>query len=136
MFKGITIFLAAWALEAGAQQIKKVPIQPTPAASGTAMFHEYCASCHGSDGKGYGPAAAALKKRPADLTQLARKNGGSFPEARVINLITGNDVIVAHGTRDMPVWGELFWSLGPHDERLVRLRMENLAQYIKSIQAR
>jgi mono/diheme cytochrome c family protein len=127
MFKGITILLAAWALHAGAQEIKKVPIQPTPASSGKAMFREYCASCHGVNGKGKGPAAAALKQGPSNLTGLAHKNGGSFWESQVINFISGSQVTAAHATREMPIWGELFWSLSPHDERIVRLRMENLA---------
>lgn len=89
----------------GGQEIKKVPIQPTPAGDGKTMFHEYCAACHGTGGKGDGPAASALKKRPADLTQLARKNNGTFPEMHVMNFITGADVVAAHGSRDMPVWG-------------------------------
>lgn len=137
MFKAITIVLAiAGAL--GAQEIKRVTIQSSPvpsAASGQGMFREYCAVCHGAAGKGDGPAATALKKRPADLTQLARKNNGKFPEVQVMNFITGYDVVAAHGTRDMPVWGRLFRSLEANDNHMPDLRVKNLTDYIKSFQA-
>lgn len=121
-----------------AQQIKKTTIQSAPvpsAASGQGMFQEYCAVCHGNGAKGDGPAANALKKRPADLTQLARKNNGKFPELAVRNYITGRDTVVAHGSRDMPVWGQLFRSLEPHDNGIPDLRVKNLADYVKSVQA-
>jgi mono/diheme cytochrome c family protein len=132
MLKAATLVAAICAAVA-AQQIQKVPIQPTPAADGKAMFHEYCAVCHGTVGKGDGPAANALKKRPADLTQLARKNNGTFPDVHVIRFITGEDVVAAHGSRDMPVWGDLFRSL--NDREIVKLRANNLAQYVRSLQA-
>ena len=59
-------------------EIKKVPIRPTPAESGQVMLSEYCVVCHGKDAKGSGPAAPALKVPSADLTTLAKRNGGSF----------------------------------------------------------
>src|SRR6516164_8934339 len=121
MLKATTIVLALCAALA-AQEVKKVPIQRTPANSGQVMFKEYCAVCHGLGGKGDGPAADALKKRPADLTQLAHKNNGTFPEAHVMNFITGQDVVAAHGSRDMPIWGDLFRSLSPNDQAVVKLR--------------
>jgi mono/diheme cytochrome c family protein len=135
MLKATTIVLALCAALA-AQEVKKVPIQRTPANSGQVMFKEYCAVCHGLGGKGDGPAADALKKRPADLTQLAHKNNGTFPEAHVMNFITGQDVVAAHGSRDMPVWGTLFTSLNPNDQGVTTLRVANLADYLKSLQAR
>lgn len=137
MFKGVTIALIA-AAALCAQQVKRVTIQSTPvpsAASGSGMFREYCAACHGTGGKGDGPAATALTKRPADLTQLARKNNGKFPTVQVMNFITGGDVVAAHGTRDMPVWGTLFRSLEYRDNGIPDLRVKNLADYIKSLQA-
>jgi len=122
----------------GAQEIKRVTIQSTPipsAAAGKDMFREYCAVCHGTGAKGDGPAAGALNKRPADLTQLARKNSGKYPQSQVMNYITGNDVVAAHGTRDMPVWGHLFRSLDSGASGVSDLRVKNLADYIRSLQA-
>jgi mono/diheme cytochrome c family protein len=136
MLKAATIALMILAPLAGAQEIKKVPIQPTSATSGKDMFAEYCAVCHGNSGRGDGPAATAFKKRAADLTQLARKNDGVFPELHVINFIAGEDAAGAHGTRDMPVWGDLFRSLDPGNRDVAQLRLNNLMDYVKGLQAR
>jgi hypothetical protein len=73
-----------------------------------------------------------LKKRPADLTQLSRKNGGKYPMLRVEHVIQGHDALGAHGSRDMPVWGSVFRTLG--DDATVRLRTENLTNYLESLQ--
>lgn len=134
MLKAVTLALAVCGVMA-AQQIKKVPIQPTFAGDGKVMFREYCSTCHGVEGKGDGPAMDATKKRPADLTQLARKNGGNFPEVHVMNFIDGSDVLAAHGSRDMPVWGTLFRSLNPDNDAVAKVRVKVLAEYIKTLQA-
>jgi mono/diheme cytochrome c family protein len=112
-------------------KIEKVPIKPTTASDGAQMFNSYCAVCHGKDGKGTGPAAAALTKKPADLTQISARNGGKFPEVKVSRYIEGVDEITAHGTRDMPMWGDLFRSL---DRDTAALRVNALAEYLKTIQ--
>ena len=114
--------------------IQRVPITATTTMDGHEMFTHYCAVCHGADAKGTGPAAEALKKTPADLTQIARKNGGKFPEVHVMRVIKGDDVVSAHGSRDMPVWGELFRSL--HNQADADLRVNALVQYVEQIQAK
>jgi mono/diheme cytochrome c family protein len=73
--------------------------------AGKTEFESSCAACHGPDGKGNGPLAAELKTKPADLTVLAKKNGGVFPLNSVFDTIYGLKLIIAHGTRDMPIWG-------------------------------
>ncbi|HXY48298.1 MAG TPA: cytochrome c [Terriglobales bacterium] len=115
-------------------EIKKAPIKPTPAESGAAMFSEYCAVCHGKDGKGSGPAAPALKVAPPDLTTLARRNNGTFPAAHVSDVIRSGGDTSAHGSKDMPMWGRAFLSLTPHDDAMVRQRVFNLTNYIESLQ--
>lgn len=105
----------------------------TPTVAGQEMFHSYCASCHGLDGKGNGPTASALKKQPPDLTLLCRKNGGNFPTSVVTSVIEGTDFVTDHGTRDMPVWGNAF-RLANRDEAMVKLKIHNLTVYIESIQ--
>jgi len=116
--------------------IKNVPLNPTSPVSGKEMFTTYCAVCHGADGKGGGPAVAALKNRPTDLTQLSAKNGGKFPELSVVATLSGKEVD-AHGSQEMPIWGDLFRSLGAGDRSdLVHMRIGNLTAYIGSIQAK
>jgi mono/diheme cytochrome c family protein len=115
-------------------QVKKVPAPYTDPTSGSDMFKAYCASCHGADGKGNGPAAAALKTPPADLTKLAAKNGGKFPDAQVMQVIKGDALTAAHGNKEMPVWGPVFLVMGHRDTASVQLRIRNLEKYLESIQ--
>ncbi len=115
-------------------QIKKIPAPYTPASSGKAMYAAYCASCHGKDGKGDGPAASALRFVPSDLTQLAAKNNGKFPENRVAETITGDFDTPSHGSEDMPVWGPIFASMGTTSDGVMQLRIRNLTKYIASLQ--
>ena len=130
------LILGTGCLVAPAQStsVKYVRPENVPAADGPAMFRAYCAVCHGTDGRGGGPAADSLKKRPADLTQLATKNNGKFPALRVENVIRGSGVVEAHGSRDMPIWGSVFRTLGDPDT--VRLRIKNLSGYLESLQRR
>jgi mono/diheme cytochrome c family protein len=116
-------------------KIKKVPAHATSAISGQELFHEYCAVCHGNDAKGTGPAAAALKTKPADLTLINRKNGGRYPEIRVQRVIQGEDEVMAHGSRDMPVWGQIFRHMSANQD-LGAVRIFNLVKYIEQIQAK
>lgn len=115
-------------------QAKKVPAPYTRASSGKDMYLAYCASCHGKDGKGNGPAAAALKSVPTDLTQLAAGNGGRFPENHVSQTIKGDFATPSHGSKDMPVWGSLFASMGTTSDGSMQLRIRNLTKYIASLQ--
>ncbi len=80
------------------------------APAGTELYRRYCASCHGAEGRGDGPLSAALSPPPADLTTLARRNGGRFPESDVMATIDGRRLVAVHGPRDMPVWGAVFES--------------------------
>jgi mono/diheme cytochrome c family protein len=114
-------------------KIVKAAPPPTEVADSKGMFREYCASCHGPEGKGNGPAAAALKTVPADLTRISARNGGKFPTNKVRRFIEGLDEIPAHGSREMPVWGTVLRSLGGGQSE-VQLRVENLTKYLESIQ--
>ena len=115
-------------------KIKHVPIKQTSPASGVEMFKSYCAACHGADGKGDGPAASALKVPPADLTTLAAKNGGKYPSLKVSAIIRGEEVPAAHGSKEMPIWGNLFWNMSGGHEAEVQQRVANLNKYIESLQ--
>jgi mono/diheme cytochrome c family protein len=122
--------------EQTSKTIQHVPIQPTSAASGKEMFTTYCAVCHGTDGKGGGPAASALKVPPTDLTMLSKNNGGKFPSLKVTAAIRGEADLPAHGSKDMPVWGKLFWSMSRGHEGEVQQRVANLTHYIETLQAK
>ncbi len=117
-------------------KVKGTPARPTSAESGKAMFVAYCASCHGRDGKGNGPAAAAMKVAPSDLTTLSRKNKGTFPASHVAAMLSGKEEVVAHGSSEMPVWGPIFRRMGHGDEAEVQQRITNLTEYIESLQAK
>ena len=114
-----------------AQKVDQAPMKRTQASDGAGMFNAYCASCHGLDGKGGGPAAKALAKAPADLTKITARNGGTFPAIKIKRYIEGADEIAAHGSRDMPVWSTLFRSMQPDT---VPLRIQALSDFIASIQ--
>jgi len=101
---------------------------------GPDLYHAHCAACHGSDGKGNGPAAAALKTRPADLTILAKNNGGKFPSQRVQKFISGDDPsLPSHGSREMPIWGPIFHQI-EEDQDFGNVRLQNLIKYLETIQ--
>ena len=101
---------------------------------GPDLFRAYCAPCHGLSGKGSGPAAPALKAQVPDLTLLARNHRGQFPAAYVREVIVGDKVVIAHGSREMPVWGPVFHQIEADVDR-GNVRLENLVQYLESIQA-
>jgi mono/diheme cytochrome c family protein len=101
---------------------------------GPDLYHAHCAACHGPEGKGNGPVAAGLKTRPADLTALARNNGGKFPTERVQRFISGDDPsLSSHGSREMPVWGPIFHQI-EEDQDFGNVRLQNLIKYLGAIQ--
>lgn len=102
--------------------------------TGEDSFMFYCASCHGLGGRGDGPVGRSLKTPPPDLTALTKRHGGTFPRAGVIAFVTGvSNKLPTHGPSDMPVWGPIFRALDPSDAR-VKIRIENIVNYIESIQ--
>lgn len=128
---------AAFGIAQTAPKIEEVPVQPTSPASGKQMYTAYCAVCHGADGKGNGPAAAALAVRPTDLTKLAENNGGEFPAVHVYSVLRFGVSTPAHGSAEMPVWGSALRSLntgGPTATMLEQQRIANLTRYIETLQ--
>lgn len=104
-----------------------------PSLEGPDLFRSYCASCHGADAKGSGPAAVALKTRVPDLTAISKNNGGTFPAKRVERVIAGDDTIAAHGSREMPIWGPIFHQI-ERDRDFGNIRLRNVTKYLESIQ--
>lgn len=111
----------------------KIPVADAPAHKGGAMFDLYCATCHGADGKGNGPTASAFQKPLPDLTLLAKNNHGEFPGARVMMTLGRIPDASAHGSANMPIWGNLFRSAGQSELETQR-RIYNLTHYLEILQ--
>jgi len=134
----ITCAIAGWfAGLSGAQdkKAKKPAPVPTPGAD---LYKRNCAVCHGNDGKGNGPppANSVYTEAPPDLTTLAKRHGGDFPEAYVVDVLRSGVRIPDHGPAEMPVWGIIFNAMSKSDERQVKLRITNLTNYLESIQVK
>ena len=133
----VAMFTLALAGALGAQEKPKIVSTVPPAidpGNPQLMFQEYCAACHGREGRGNGPAAPALKTVPADLTRISARNGGKFPATKVRRYIEGLDEVPAHGSRDMPVWGQVLRPITTGGDAGVQLRVEALTKYLEKIQ--
>lgn len=131
MRSSFVLALALPALAAAAGQSQRT------AFSGKPLYSTYCATCHGTTAKGDGPFAKSLRKRPPDLTQLARQNQGTFPADRVTKIIDGRDPAVGHGNSDMPIWGDAFSrTKEDSDPESVQLKIEAIVKYLDSLQER
>lgn len=109
---------------------------------GAVTYRVYCSICHGRAARGDGRLAEALRQRPADLTLLARRNGGVFDAEKVRESIDGRKDVAAHGDSDMPMWGFSFQQGGDLDsengkmsEEQVRARLDDLVAYLATLQA-
>lgn len=118
------------------------PLPQAQVERGQTDFMEHCASCHGASGRGGGPVGEILAIPIPDLTRLAWENSGRFPDKYVRWAIDGRADVIAHGPREMPVWGNEFRyqeglgdlpALAPQ-EKDVKRRIEDVVVYLKSIQ--
>ncbi len=112
----------------------KVSAPRTIATSGKQTYIHYCASCHGAEARGDGPAAIILKATPPDLTTLAKRHGGKFPYEYVFDVLRFGTPFAAHGSSEMPIWGPIFGSMDKYDEVAVRKRIKNLSEFLASLQ--
>ena len=115
------------------KKIEKVPMVQSDPTSGKQMYKDYCAVCHGADGKGGGPAADALKTAPPDLTTMAKRYGEKSVALKVGAALEFGAPNKAHGTSEMPVWGPLF-SATDRNQQARAMRISNLSQYVDSLQ--
>lgn len=129
------LLLGSLVLIIGCSQSRK--LQSDPIAQGKASFDSYCISCHGVSATGDGPVAAALTIRPTDLTQLRNENNGTFPTDKVYSTIDGREVMYSHGTREMPIWGNIWRENNgkPRPEEDVHDQISQIVEYLRSIQA-
>ena len=115
-------------------KVNLVPVVYTQPDQSQKMYVTYCSPCHGLRGDGKGPAAAAFKYPPTNLTTLAKTHGGKYPEMLVISTIQMGTTVPANGSVGMPVWGDAFRHLDNTHSGTARLRIVNLTAYIRSLQ--
>jgi mono/diheme cytochrome c family protein len=104
--------------------------------SGPYLYRTLCASCHGPGGRGDGPVSDLLRSRPPDLTTIAARRGGSFPRADVHAAIDGRRLVPPHGSREMPIWGDVLRATEGQDEAVIQRRIDALVTYLESMQAK
>lgn len=104
---------------------------------GGELYRTYCATCHGTTAKGDGPLASSMRRKPSDLTEIAKRNGGEYPPELVFRTIDGRKPVRGHGGPDMPVWGDAFERArdGGDTERVKKM-IQSLVDYLETIQAR
>ena len=120
-------------LSAAAQEAQ----QPKQSTAGAAVYSTYCAVCHGTSARGDGPLASSMTRKPPNLAEIAKRNGGTFPSDMVFRTIDGRQPVRGHGGPDMPVWGDAFSkSREAGDEERVKQVIQSLVEYLESIQLR
>ncbi len=114
----------------------KTPRKLIASLDGKDLYMSYCASCHGTDGKGKGPVAEALKTPMPDLTTMQKRRGGKFVVADIEKFILGeSEVKAAHGSPAMPVWGPVFRRV-ENDQDLGLVRVRRVVEYLKTLQGK
>jgi mono/diheme cytochrome c family protein len=122
----LVVVLLVGAMAVAAQQVELV-------ARGKVTYRIYCQNCHGDSAHGDGRVAQWLTIKPADLTQITKKNQGTFPFDRIYRVIDGREEVAAHGMRDMPIWGQLFMETSGNEDE-VRGKVLQLIHFLQSIQ--
>ena len=108
--------------------------QSTPGAE---TFRTYCATCHGTSARGDGPLASSMRRKPANLTEIAKRNNGVFPSETIFKVIDGRQPVRGHGGPDMPAWGDAFSrSREAGDDERVKSVIQALVDYLDGIQLR
>jgi mono/diheme cytochrome c family protein len=130
----LLVLIASLVVSASAQ-VSNPPQPAVRPVEGVSIFRNNCAACHGLNGRGKGPVAKALKRDVPDLTRLSQRNEGAFPAIHVRNTIMfgADDLLPAHGSKDMPIWGPVFHEID-FDQDLGNVRLENITKYLESIQ--
>jgi len=108
--------------------------------TGAELYKRFCASCHGTRAHGDGPVAKTLRISVPDLTHIAQRHGGKFPDEQIRRIVDGQTVMASHGSRDMPVWGFEFHMQNedagnPDPRQRTTEIIQRLTDYLRSIQS-
>ena len=137
LFAALAFTLAATVASANQPKDKvTISVGKTAATNGKQMYASYCAPCHGTDGKGHGPTASALKAQPTDLTILSKNNHGKFPDAHIVTVLQFGSELPSHGSQEMPVWGPILSNMNRFNAQVKQLRISNLSRYLETIQVK
>jgi Cytochrome c553 len=142
MEKKLLFILAAAIVSAGTlfagDSASNVTIQPrrTSPTDGKGMYSSYCAPCHGVDGRGNGPLASSLKRKPSNLAALSQNNGGTYPAAHVIGVMEHQSWVTDHKQTSMPDWGSVLGMMKQDNKLDVPLRIRNLSRYVETLQTK
>ena len=125
-----------YANQSTAKKTVVIPVTKAPANDGKQMYVNYCAPCHGVDGRGNGPVASALKKQPTNLAALSRNHGGKFPSTHIVSVLQFGATNPSHGSAEMPVWGPMLGTVdtAANEASQRALRISNLSRYLQSLQ--
>jgi mono/diheme cytochrome c family protein len=132
---GVLLGLIAGLYATEQEQAKKTPVAVSNSPTGAELYKQHCEVCHGNDLKGVGPVPAPYRV-PPDLTTLARRHRGKFPDAYVSDVLRNGVTMPAHGPAEMPTWGTDFKEGDGLDVTQVKSRIANLTNYIKSRQTK
>jgi mono/diheme cytochrome c family protein len=102
--------------------------------SGRMLYRTYCATCHGVDGRGNGPAAGTLLTPVPDLTTITLRRAGEFPAGEMAQVIDGRQPLPAHMRGEMPRWGVILDRMELKNERAVKDRIAALVAYLEALQ--
>lgn len=133
----VLVAVALMALPGAVVAHEDGPLAPFDTYSGEQLYSRFCASCHGPAGRGDGPVGPTLNIVVPDLTRIAARSGGRFPEERIREIVDGRAVIPAHGTRYMPVWGYELEAQAPEDQpgrAAAQTMIDRLVGYLQSLQ--
>jgi mono/diheme cytochrome c family protein len=127
---GVALAVALWAVPPANAQ------ESTEAQAGHNLYEQYCMVCHGLRAHGDGELAEELRVAPADLTTIAKRRGGVFPEVELREIIDGRRRVRAHGPANMPLWGDVFSGQRADGQNEIEIRdkVSSLVVYLRSIQ--